>query len=77
MTAQLAAVETVSDALFTCSYLWAHGRNYSRTDADKALHQHKDPTTRYGKLAVRLKQIVEMSYEDLVTPVFSIPTVSR
>lgn len=65
MIMQLTAVETVSDALFTCSYLWAHGKHYSRTDADKAIHQHKDPTTRYGKLAVRLKQIVEMPYEDL------------
>ena len=45
MTVQLTAVETVSDALFTCSYLWAHGKQYSRSDLDKALHQHKDPTT--------------------------------
>lgn len=65
MTDAVMTVETVSDALFTCSYLWAHGRNYNRTDLEKAIHQHKDPTTRYGKLAVRLKQIVEMPYEAL------------
>lgn len=65
MTDAVMTVETVSDALFTCSYLWAHGRNYNRTDLEKAIHQHKDPTTRYGKLAVRLKQIAEMPYEAL------------
>ncbi|EAA8640591.1 hypothetical protein DZ685_13970 [Salmonella enterica] len=65
MTVQLTAVETVSDALFTCSYLWAHGKQYSRSDLDKALHQHKDPTTRYGKLVARLNQISAMPYEEL------------
>ncbi|EEB3144496.1 AAA family ATPase [Salmonella enterica subsp. enterica serovar Newport] len=65
MTVQLTAVETVSDALFTCSYLWAHGKQYSRSDLDKALHQHKDPTTRYGKLVARLNQIAAMPYEAL------------
>ena len=65
MTVQLTAVETVSDALFTCSYQWAHGKQYSRSDLDKALHQHKDPTTRYGKLVARLNQIAAMSYEAL------------
>lgn len=65
MTVQLTAVETVSDALFTCSYLWAHGKQYSRSDLDKALHQHKDPTTRYGKLVARLNQIAAMPYEEL------------
>lgn len=65
MTVQLTAVETVSDALFTCSYLWAHGKQYSRSDLDKALHQHKDPTTRYGKLVARLNQIAVMPYEEL------------
>lgn len=65
MTVQLTAVEVVSDALFTCSYLWAHGKQYSRSDLDKALHQHKDPTTRYGKLVARLNQISAMPYEEL------------
>lgn len=65
MTVQLTSVETVSDALFTCSYQWAHGKQYSRSDLDKALHQHKDPTTRYGKLVVRLNQIAAMPYEAL------------
>lgn len=65
MTALLTAVETVSDALFTCSYLWAHGKQYSRSDLDKALHQHKDPTTRYGKLVARLNHIAAMPYEEL------------
>ena len=65
MTVQLTAVETVSDALFTCSYLWAHGKQYSRSDLDKAIHQHKDPTTRYGKLVARLNQIAAMPYEEL------------
>ncbi len=65
MKVQLTALETVSDALFTCSYLWAHGKHYSRTDLEKAIYQHKDPTTRYGKLVVRLKQIAEMPYEAL------------
>jgi hypothetical protein len=32
---------------------------------DKALHQHKDPTTRYGKLVARLNQIAAMPYEEL------------
>ncbi|AWX77830.1 TPA: helicase RepA family protein [Klebsiella quasipneumoniae] len=65
MTVQVEAVETVSDALFTCSYLWAHGKQYSRSDLDKALHQHKDPTTRYGKLVARFNQIAAMPYEEL------------
>lgn len=65
MTVQLTAVEAVSDALFTCSYLWAHGKQYSRSDLDKALHQHKDSTTRYGKLVARLNQIAAMPYEAL------------
>lgn len=63
MTAQLTAVETVSDALFACSYLWAHGKPYSRNDLDKALHQHKDPTTRYGRLVAKLNHFLNMSYE--------------
>lgn len=65
MTAQLTAVETVSDALFACSYLWAHGKPYARTELDKAIHQHKDPTTRYGKLVARLNQVYAMPYEAL------------
>ncbi|WP_171858538.1 helicase RepA family protein [Citrobacter freundii] len=65
MTAKLTAVETVSDALFTCCYLWAHGKHYNRSDLDKALHQHKDPTTPYGRLVVRLEQIACMPYESL------------
>jgi hypothetical protein len=65
VTAQLTAVETVSDALFACSYLWAHGKPYARTELDKAIHQHKDPTTRYGKLVARLNQVYAMPYEAL------------
>lgn len=65
MTVKLTAVETVSDALFACSYLWAHGKPYSRSDLDKAIHQHKDPTTRYGKLVARLNQVYAMPYESL------------
>lgn len=65
MTATLTAIETVSDALFACSYLWAHGKPYSRSDLDKALHQHKDPTTRYGKLVARLNHLYGMPYESL------------
>ncbi|MCM7731644.1 helicase RepA family protein [Enterobacter cloacae complex sp. IR5378] len=65
MTVQLTAVETASDALFACSYLWAHGRPYARSDLDKAIHQHKDPTTRYGKLVAKLTQLHSMTYEEL------------
>lgn len=65
MTVQLAAVETVSDALFSCSYMWAHGRPYTRGDLEKAIHQHKDPTTRYGKLVAKLTQLHSMTYEEL------------
>lgn len=65
MSVQLTAVETVSDALFACSYLWAHGKPYSRSDLDKAIHQHKDPTTRYGKLVTRLNHLHGMTYESL------------
>jgi len=65
MTVQLTAVEAVSDALFACSYLWAHGRPYSRSDLDKAIHQHKDPSTRYGKLVAKLTQLHSMTYEEL------------
>lgn len=65
MTVQLSAIETASDALFACSYLWAHGRAYSRSDLDKALHQHKDPTTKYGKLVVRLNKLHGMLYEEM------------
>ncbi|HIG8798080.1 TPA: helicase RepA family protein [Raoultella terrigena] len=65
MSAQLTAVETLSDSLFACAYAWAHGSQYNRTDLDKALHQHKDPTTKYGKLVVALKRISSMTYEDM------------
>lgn len=65
MTDQVAEIEVVSDALFACAYSWAHGKPYSRTDLDKAIHQHKDPTTSYGRLVVKLNQIHGMSYEEL------------
>jgi len=65
MTVQLTAVEVVSDALFACSYLWSHGRPYTRSDLDKAIHRHKDTTTRYGKLVAKLTQLHGMTYEDL------------
>lgn len=65
MTASATAVETVSDALFACAYLWAHGKPYSRTDLDKAIHQHKDPTTRYGKLVASLENLHSLNYEEM------------
>lgn len=65
MTVQLTAVEVVSDALFACSYLWSHGRPYTRSDLDKAIHQHKDTSTRYGKLVAKLIQLHGMTYEEL------------
>ena len=70
MTEQITAVEVVSDALFACCYLWAHGRPYSRSDLEKALHQHKDPSTRYGKLVARLRTLYAMPYEDMCTAGF-------
>lgn len=65
MTVQLAAVESVSDALFTCAYLWMQGRPYTRNDLDKALHQHRDSSTRYGKLVAKLNQLHSLTYEEL------------
>lgn len=64
MTATLTTVETASDALFRCAYRWAHGRSIEREEIEKALQAHKDPTTRYGKLAARLRGALQMSYED-------------
>ncbi|MFP2516143.1 helicase RepA family protein [Buttiauxella agrestis] len=58
-------IETVSDALFTCAYRWAHGKPMKASEVTEAIHQHKDPSTRYGALAVRLGQVQAMTYEAL------------
>ncbi|CAM8674871.1 TPA: integrase [Kluyvera georgiana] len=65
MKPALVPVESLSDALFTCSYLWAHGKQYARSDLDKALQAHKDPSTRYGRLVLRLREVFETPYETL------------
>lgn len=65
MTEQVTEVESVSDALFSCVYRWAHGKPYTRTDVENALHQHKDPATAYGKLVLKLEQLQAMSYDEL------------
>lgn len=65
MSGSLMLTEPLSDALFACVYLWAHGRPCSRSELEKAARQHKDPTTRCGKLVVRLMQLHGMTYEDL------------
>lgn len=65
MTVTLTAVETVSDALFYCAYRWANGHHLKRSETEKALKAHKDPSTRYGKLVARLQQVSSLSYESL------------
>lgn len=65
MTVMVEEVETVSDALFACSYTWAHGNTFKRADVDLVIQQHGNPATRYGQLAASLKRISEMTYEDL------------
>jgi len=62
---QLTTIDTVSDQLFACVYNWSHGRPYTKSDIDKALLAHRDSTTRYGRLAARLKEIGEKTYEQL------------
>ncbi|WP_081316024.1 helicase RepA family protein [Pantoea dispersa] len=65
MSLPLRLTEPLSDALFACVYLWAHGRPCSRSELEKAARQHHDPATRCGKLVVRLMQLHGMTYEDL------------
>lgn len=65
MTDQVTEAEALSDALFSCVYRWAHGKPYTRSDVEKAIHQHKDPTTPYGKLVLKLEQLQAMSYDEL------------
>ncbi|WP_312284906.1 helicase RepA family protein [Yokenella regensburgei] len=65
MTDAVMAVETLSDALFTCVYRWAHGKPMKAGEVSEAIHQHKEPTTRYGALASRLGQLQSMTYEAL------------
>ncbi|MEB5838466.1 helicase RepA family protein [Pantoea dispersa] len=65
MSHPLRLTEPLSDALFACVYLWAHGRPCSRSELEKAARQHHDPATRCGKLVVRLMQLHGMTYEDL------------
>ncbi|MHB2095870.1 helicase RepA family protein [Pantoea dispersa] len=65
MSHPLRLTEPLSDALFACVYLWAHGRPCSRSELEKAARQHHDPATRCGRLVVRLMQLHGMTYEDL------------
>lgn len=65
MSQQLVAIESFSDALFACVYRWAHGNPFKREEVEQAIHQHKDPSTLYGKLVVRIEQLSSMSYEEL------------
>ncbi|MGP2020871.1 helicase RepA family protein, partial [Citrobacter freundii] len=65
MTDAVMTVETVSDALFTCVYRWAHGKPMKASEVAEAIHQHKEPMTRYGALASRLGQLQSMTYEKL------------
>lgn len=65
MTDAVMAVEIVSDALFTCVYRWAHGKPMKASEVTEAIHQHREPTTRYGALASRLGQLQAMTYEAL------------
>lgn len=65
MTAEAIAIETASDALFTCVYRWAHGKPLKADEVTQAIHQHQQPTTRYGALAARLGEVQSMTYEAL------------
>lgn len=65
MTDAVMTVETVSDALFTCVNRWAHGKPMKASEVAEAIHQHKEPMTRYGALASRLGQLQSMTYEKL------------
>ncbi|MEB5973498.1 helicase RepA family protein [Pantoea dispersa] len=65
MSHPLRLTEPLSDALFACVYLWAHGRPCCRSELEKAARQHHDPATRCGRLVVRLMQLHGMTYEDL------------
>lgn len=76
MKPALVPVESLSDALFTCSYLWAHGKQYARSDLDKALQAHKDPSTRYGRLVLRLREVFETPMKRYAMLDISIPILN-
>ncbi len=60
--------ETLSDALFTCIYLWVNGHPVDKKAAREAASRHCDKHSCYGRLAQKMKDFVPgsgMSYEAL------------
>ncbi|VTN30071.1 Uncharacterised protein [Klebsiella pneumoniae] len=52
MTAEMQMQEVMSDALYSCLYRWVNGHQVEREDAELAMKQHQDSTTRYGQLVI-------------------------
>lgn len=65
MTDTVVTPEVVSDALFSCVYSWSHGKPLKADEVQQAIHQHKEPTTRYGALATRLGELQTLTYEEM------------
>lgn len=65
MTDAVLAPEIASDALFTCVYSWSHGKPLKADEVQQAIHQHKEPTTRYGALAARFGELQTLTYEEM------------
>ncbi len=63
MSTEVIECKMVSDALFTCVYRWAHGKPLKAEEVTQAVHQHKEPVTRYGALASRMSEVQQLTYE--------------
>ncbi|HDT6088504.1 primase-like DNA-binding domain-containing protein [Raoultella ornithinolytica] len=59
MTAEMQMQEVMSDALYSCLYRWVNGHQVEREDAELAMKQHQDSTTRYGQLTKELYRLVD------------------
>ena len=57
MTAEMQMQEVMSDALYSCLYRWVNGHQVEREDAELAMKQHQDSTTRYGQLTKELYRL--------------------
>ncbi|WP_420065048.1 DNA primase family protein [Pectobacterium colocasium] len=59
MSTKVKRQEAMSDALFSCLYLWVNGHVLKPKDVARAIQRHSDSTKGYGKLAVELHKLAD------------------
>ncbi|KFX03553.1 DNA primase [Pectobacterium betavasculorum] len=59
MSTKVKRQEAMSDALFSCLYLWVNGHVLNPKDVARAIQRHSDSTKGYGKLAVELHKLAD------------------